>query len=116
MKDIKVLKATPMFNGVITTCHQWEVDGESDGLIDTAKSQGVVKPHQTVVAVGSAARSVKVGDLVIIDPTRFAVKRYNDGSLKDNVATNWLCGLTKKFFSKSVHGTWIMYSENVSST
>lgn len=85
MTDIKVLKATPMFNGVITTCHQWEVDGESDGLIDTAKSQGVVKPHQTVVAVGSAARSVKVGDLVIIDPTRFAVKRYNDGSLKDNV-------------------------------
>lgn len=85
MKDIRVLKATPMFNGVITTCHQWEVDGESDGLIDTAKSQGVVKPHQTVVAVGSAARSVKVGDLVIIDPTRFAVKRYNDGSLKDNV-------------------------------
>ena len=85
MTDIKVLKATPMFNGVITTCHQWEVDGDSDGLIDTAKSQGVVKPHQTVVAVGSAARSVKVGDLVIIDPTRFAVKRYNDGSLKDNV-------------------------------
>lgn len=85
MKDIKVLKATPMFNGVITTCHQWEFDGESDGLIDTAKSQGIVKPHQTVVAVGSAARSVKVGDLVIIDPTRFAVKRYNDGSLKDNV-------------------------------
>lgn len=85
MKDIKVLKATPMFNGVITTCHQWEFDGESDGLIDTSKSQGIVKPHQTVVAVGSAARSVKVGDLVIIDPTRFAIKRYNDGSLKDNV-------------------------------
>lgn len=85
MTDIKVLKATPMFNGVITTCHQWEFDGESDGLIDTSKSQGIVKPHQTVVAVGSAARSVKVGDLVIIDPTRFAIKRYNDGSLKDNV-------------------------------
>ena len=48
MKDIKVLKATPMFNGVITTCHQWEVDGESDGLIDTAKSQGVVKQQEIV--------------------------------------------------------------------
>lgn len=85
MKDIKVLKATPMFNGVITTCHQWEVDGESDGLIDTSKSQGVVKPYQVVVAVGSAARNVKVGDVVIIDPTRFAVKRYKDDSLKNNV-------------------------------
>lgn len=85
MKDIKVLKATPMFNGVITTCHQWEFDGESDGLIDTAKSQGIVKPHQKVVAVGSAARSVKVGDLVIIDPTRFMKMRYNENSLKNNV-------------------------------
>lgn len=85
MKDIKVLKATPMFNGVITTCHQWEVDGESDGLIDTAKSQGIVKPHQTVIAVGSSARSVKVGDLVIIDPTRFMKMRYNENSLKNNV-------------------------------
>lgn len=85
MTDIKVLKATPMFNGVITTCHQWEVDGESDGLIDTAKSQGIVKPHQTVVAIGSAARSVKVGDTVIIDPTRFAKMRYNENSLKNNV-------------------------------
>lgn len=85
MKDIKVLKATPMFNGVITTCHQWEYDGESDGLIDTAKSQGIVKPHQIVVAVGSAARNVKVGDLVIIDPTRFMKMRYNEDSLKNNV-------------------------------
>lgn len=85
MTDIKVLKATPMFNGVITTCHQWEVDGESDGLIDTSKSQGIVKPHQTVVAIGSAARSVKVGDTVIIDPTRFAKMRYNENSLKNNV-------------------------------
>lgn len=85
MKDIRVLKATPMFNGVITTCHQWEFDGESDGLIDTAKSQGIVKPHQTVVATGSAARSVKVGDLVIIDPTRFVKMRYNEDSLKNNV-------------------------------
>lgn len=85
MKDIRVLKATPMYSGVITTCHQWEVDGESDGLIDTAKSQGVVKPHQTVVAVGPSARGVKVGDVVVINPTRFAVKQYADDSLKNGV-------------------------------
>lgn len=85
MKDIRVLKATPMYSGVITTCNQWEVDGESDGLIDTAKSQGVVKPHQTVIAVGSSARGVKVGDVVVINPTRFAVKQYADDSLKNGV-------------------------------
>lgn len=85
MKDIRVLKATPMFGGIITTCDQWEVDGESDGLIDTAKSQGVVKPHQTVVAVGPSTRNVKVGDVVIINPTRFAVKQYHDDSLKNGV-------------------------------
>lgn len=85
MKDIRVLKATPLFNGIITTCDQWEVDGESDGLIDTSKSTGIVKPHQTVVAVGSAARSVKVGDVVIINPMRFASQRYEDGSLKNGI-------------------------------
>lgn len=85
MKDIRVLKATPMYSGVITTCHQWEVDGESDGLIDTAKSQGIVKPHQTVIAVGPSARGVKVGDVVVINPTRFAVKQYADDSLKNGV-------------------------------
>ena len=46
----------------------------------------------------------------------FLTEKTQKCSLKDNVATNWLCGLTKIFFSKAVHGTWIMYSENVSST
>lgn len=85
MKDIKVLKAKPLFTGVITTCNQWEMDGESDGLIDTEKSSGIVKPHQTVVAVGSSARNVKEGDVVIIDPSRFMEKKYHDGSLKNGV-------------------------------
>jgi hypothetical protein len=85
MKDIKVLKAKPLFTGIITTCNQWEMDGETEGLIDTDKSSGVVKPHQTVVSVGTSARNVKEGDVVIIDPTRFMEKKYRDGSLKDGV-------------------------------
>lgn len=89
MKDIAIKKIKPLHTSIVTTCAQWETDGMSDGLIDTDKQSGIVKPFQKVVAVGPMVRNINVGDLVEIDPTRFMKKRYMDGSLKDGaVAQN----------------------------
>lgn len=75
-----------MFTSVITTMLKYEHDVITNGgLIDTTKQQGGLKEYQTVVAVGESVRNIKVGDLVCVNPTRFAVKQHRAGSLKDGV-------------------------------
>ncbi len=85
MTNIIAEEVKPVFTGVVTTCDMWEAMGEKDGLLDTDKQQGTVKPHQKVIAVGDSCRNVKVGDLVVINPSRFAIRQYADNSLKDGI-------------------------------
>ena len=75
-----------MFTSILTTMDKYEHDMTTvAGLIDTTKQQGGLKEYQTVLAVGSSVRDIKVGDLVCVNPTRFAVKKHQAGSLKDGV-------------------------------
>lgn len=55
------------------------------GILDTTKSTASLKEYQTVVAVGSAIRSVKVGDLVCINPKRFEIKKQVKNSLREDM-------------------------------
>ena len=83
---IKVKKIKPMFTALITTMDLYEVDGVTKGgLIDSTKQKGTVKEYQKVVAVGDSVRSIKVGDLVCIDATRFAVRKHKDNSIKTDI-------------------------------
>lgn len=78
-----------MFTSLITTMNKYEYDERTDGgIIDVTKKQGGLKEYQTVLAVGSSVRDIKVGDLVCINPTRFAVKQHKAGSLKDGIVTD----------------------------
>ena len=78
-----------MFTSIITSMDKYEHDVRTTGgLIDTTKQQGGLKEYQTVLAVGSSVRDIKVGDLVCINPTRFAVKKHQEGSLKDGIITD----------------------------
>lgn len=86
---LKVKKIKPMFTSIITSMDKYEHDVRTTGgLIDTTKQQGGLKEYQTVLAVGSSVRDIKVGDLVCINPTRFAVKKHQEGSLKDGIITD----------------------------
>ena len=86
---LTVKKIKPMFTALITTMDKYEHDIITDGgLIDTSKQQGCLKEYQRVVAVGTAVRDIKEGDLVCINPTRFAVRKHKDGSLKDGVISD----------------------------
>jgi co-chaperonin GroES (HSP10) len=69
-------------------CKYEEDEITAGGLIDSTKTQGTLKEYQTVVAVGNSVRNVKVGDLVCVNPERYAVKKHEAGSLKDGVITD----------------------------
>ena len=78
-----------MFTSLITTMNKYEHDVKTvGGLIDTTKQQGGLKEYQTVLAVGSSVRDIKVGDIVCVNPARFAVRKHQAGTLKDGIVTD----------------------------
>ena len=86
---ITIKKVKPLFTALITTMDRYDHDEISlSGIINVNRQQGGLKEYQTVLAVGSSVRDIKVGDLVCINPTRFAVKKHKEGSLKDGVITD----------------------------
>ena len=85
---LKVRKIRPMFTELITTMDKYEKDVKIGGLIDTTRQQGGLKEYQKVLAVGSSVRDIKVGDIVCVNPARFAVRKHQAGSLKDGVVTD----------------------------
>lgn len=81
-----IKKVKPMFNGLITTMNRYGSDQKVKGttLIDSSKANSV-KEYQTVVAVGPMVRGIEVGDIVFINPKRYAVMQHKEGSLQDGV-------------------------------
>ena len=80
MLHIKEIK--PLFTNILTTGNKYEEDEKQNGLIIAKK--GDLKLYQTVMAVGSMVRDVKVGDQVMINPKNYAVKKYDPNSVKED--------------------------------
>lgn len=86
---IRVKKIKPLFNRVVTTAVTYKEDEvTNDGIVDSSKEEGSIMEYQTVVSVGKMVTCVKPGDLVLINPTRYAVMKHKEGSLKDGVVTD----------------------------
>lgn len=85
---IKIKKIKPMFTSLITTMDKYEHDVTTGGVIDVTRQQGTIKEYQTVLAVGSLVKDIKEGDMVCINPSRFAVKKHQAGTLKDGVVSD----------------------------
>lgn len=83
---INIKKVKPMFNAIITTMNRYEGDDDSDTLIKN--TSGSLKEYQTVVAVGGSVRDIKVGDVVQIDPSRYAQKQHKEDSLKNGIVSD----------------------------
>lgn len=83
MKVLKKIK--PMFNRIITTMDAYEKDQISGGMLDPRKQKGTMKEYQTVIAVGETVRGIQEGDVVCINPTRYAVMKHKDKSLQNGV-------------------------------
>jgi hypothetical protein len=80
---LKLKRITPVFNHILTTKHTYDKDVMDNGMI--VKTAGTVKEYQRVVAVGSTVKVCKPGDIIMINPTRYAVMKHQEGSLKDGV-------------------------------
>lgn len=84
-----IKKVKPLFNMLITTCDKYDSNVKLVGtdLIDSTKSNAI-KEYQKVVAVGPLVKGIEVGDIVFINPKRYAIKKHNEGSLKDGIITD----------------------------
>lgn len=85
MSTLKIKKIKPMFNRVLTTCDLYTEDLMTDGIIDSTKVEGAIKEYQTVIACGPMVKSVKPGDVVVINPTRYQVMKHKEGTLNDGI-------------------------------
>lgn len=87
---IKVKDIRPIFTRIITTANRYEEDTTvgNTALLDANKLAGRYKEYQTVVKIGSAVREVKVGDVVLIDPSRYMKRKFSDNSLRDDFVDN----------------------------
>lgn len=73
-----------MANYLVTTKEEYTDDDIRKGGLIT-KVRGSLKEYQKVVAIGPMVRNIQVGDLVCINPKRYAKRKYQEGSLKDGV-------------------------------
>lgn len=86
-ETINIKKIQPMFTKILVTKEMYNEITYVPGtqIIDASKVKQGIKEYQTVIAVGSGVHDVKPGDLVCIDPTNYAVKKYKKGDMHDNL-------------------------------
>lgn len=90
---LKINSIKPLFNKIVTTCEVYKGDKTESGII--VKTDGTIKEYQRVEAIGSTVRDIKVGDLVLINPTRYLVANHKDkrdaslkGIIQDELTMN----------------------------
>lgn len=110
---IIVKKVKPIFDKIITTADMYtEQTVMENGLIDTSKTKQGLKEYQTVVAVGDSVRCVKVGDLVCINPSAYAVRKYDPNSVKAGMKDTYNSVTTYIFnFIETSEGKFLKISD-----
>ena len=84
---LNIKKIRPMANYLVTTKEEYTKDDVKNGGLIT-KMIGSLKEYQKVVAIGPMVRGIQVGDIVCINPKRYAKYKHQPGSLKDGVITD----------------------------
>lgn len=83
---LHITKIKPVFNHLLITADKFDKDMIQAGVI--VANKGDLKLWQKVIAIGSAVRDVKVGDMVMIDPMKYAVRKYNKNSVQNDLDNN----------------------------
>lgn len=83
----KIKKIKPMFTGVLCTADKYTEAQYIPGttLIDPNKSKQGLKEYQTVLAVGTFVKGIMPGDIVCINPSNYAVRKYDKDSMKSSM-------------------------------
>lgn len=80
---INIKRIRPLANYLLVTKETYSAK-DFNGILQE-KVDGSLKEYQRVIAIGPMVRSVQVGDLVSINPRRYAVTKYKSNSIKDNI-------------------------------
>lgn len=86
MLKIKTIK--PLFTSIVTTGDKFEKDVTVGGIIQQDQKKGDLKLYQKVLAVGSAVRDIKIGDMVMINPIAYVRKKYSKDSVQNDMDNN----------------------------
>lgn len=85
---LKINKIKPLYTKLITTADKYKNDQKVGNILDANRLEGRYKEYQKVVSIGSSVREVKVGDLVLIDPSRYIKRKFSDNSLREDFVEN----------------------------
>ena len=77
---MNIKKIQPLFTAVVVTAEIYPIDYKEKGLISIKANK--LKEYQKVVAAGDACRGIKEGDLVCIDLSAYAQRKYKKNSVK----------------------------------
>lgn len=83
---LHIKKIKPLNNYLVVTGDKYQEDMKENGLIVSKK--GDLKLYQKVLAIGQVIRGIAVGDMVMINPVRYAVMKYDENSLKNDMDMN----------------------------
>lgn len=83
---LHITEIKPVFNHLLITADKFDKDMIQAGVI--VANKGDLKLWQKVIAIGSAVRDVKVGDMVMINPMKYAVRKYNKNSVQNDLDNN----------------------------
>lgn len=83
---LKLKKITPTFNHILVTKNLRDHDEYDNGVL--VRPAGSVKEWQTVVAVGPTVKNCKEGDVIMVDPVRYAKNKHADGTMQDGVVSD----------------------------
>lgn len=87
---LHIKKIKPLNNYLVVTGDKYQEDMRENGII--VANKGDLKLYQKVLAVGQVIRGIEVGDQVMIDPTQYAVMRFEENSLKKDLYKNQKVG------------------------
>lgn len=114
-KILKIKKLKPLFNQILTTAERYEEDYSlGSSLIDAKKTAGSYKEYQKVLAVGDSVRSLKVGDIVSINPIKYIRKKYNDNSLREDIVDNPIIEVNIPTVEVNDEECFLIYDNDVS--
>lgn len=71
---LKIKKLKPIYTSILTTYNKYTTPETVEGsdIIDPAKAKIMVKEYQQVLEVGNQVRLVKPGDIIVINPMKYA--------------------------------------------
>lgn len=104
-------------NNVLITTKDVYTDDIKTGSIVT-KAAGTMKEYQKVVAIGPLVRNIKVGDTVMINPSRYAVRKYEEkpmeNSIKNDMELNPVVGYRFNTIVLDGKEHLILYDQDIS--